>query len=305
MGSLVFVAIITFIIIIALAAIGGMLTEKAGVTNLSIEGFMTIGAIAYALLTHMTPKFGGHWGYQWITMPLAGLITAAFSLIYSLATVKLRANQTIAGIALNTLAISLSMFLIKVRGDNRLNLNLQIWSVTEDKLKLASVFNIALFIGVPIIVLFILWLGYSKYGKRIRAVGENPSAAASLGINVLVTRTVAITISAFIVGIAGAMFAQKIDQFYRGSVQGIGFLAVAIVIFGQWKPLLILGGAVLFGALYGIAQNAVLITGLSTIAPQEIINMIPYIVSLIVLIFTSKNSKAPKAIGIPYVNQGR
>lgn len=304
MSNFILVSIVTFIIIISLSSIGGMLTEKSGVVNLSIEGFMTVGAVIYALMTHSVSSFQNNWAYQWLSIPIAGLATAAFSIIYSTATVKLKANQTIAGIALNTLSLVLAIFIIKIFGD-KLKLNDQIWSVTDNDRKFNSIFNLPLFLGVPIIAIFILWLAYTKFGKKIRAVGENPHAAASLGINVQNTRIIAITISSFIVGMAGAMFAQKLSGFFYGSVQGVGFLAVAIVIFGQWKPLLILGGAIMFGTLYGLAQNALLIPSFSNVAPQEILNMIPYIVSLVVLIFTSKKSRAPKAIGIPYVNQGR
>lgn len=308
MSSLVIASILSFIIIISIASVGGMITEKSGVVNLSIEGFMTIGAVVYAILTSQIDTFNNRWGFQWITMPLAGFVTALFSIIYSLSTVKLRANQTIAGIALNTLALTLSIFIVKFlsKDGGSLALNTRLWAVTKGDREPGMIFNIAFFMGITIIVFMVLWLGYTKFGKKIKAVGENPSAAASLGINVENTRIIAITISAFFVGIAGALFAQALTGFFYGSVQGIGFIAVAIVIFGQWKPLLIIGGAIIFGTLYGISNNIQLIPALGKLGSyKEIIDMVPYLVSLTILIFTSKKSRAPKAIGIPYVNQGR
>lgn len=305
----VYVTIIGFIIILSLASIGGMITEKSGVVNLSIEAFMVIGAVSYSLLAR---KFGEPTNYsnywmQWILMPIAGLITALFSIIYSYTTVKLKANQTIVGIAFNALTIAISYFLIKNFNDNRNNIKIYdtLWGFSKYSNEAGSFFNIALLLGIPIVGLLFVFLNKTKLGKTIKAVGENPHASASLGINVDRTRVIAIAISAFVVGISGALFAQRSSGFFFGGVYGFGFLAVSLVIFGQWKPSIILAGSVLFGITYGMTTQINIIPFLAKIESREIIYALPYAISLSVLIFTSKKSRAPKALGVPYINAGR
>ena len=136
--------------------------------------------------------------------------------------------------------------------------------------------------------------------KKLKACGEQPQAAASMGIKVERTQMMAVIFSSTISGVAGAFFAQGNSGYFRGSTQGIGFLAVAIVIFGQWRPLYIIAGAVLFGALYAVVDQSVLIPGLNKFEHKEILQIFPYLISLIVLVFTQKKSKAPKALGVPY-----
>lgn len=306
---IVVAAIITMIIILGLAAVGGSISERAGVVNLSIEGFMTIGAISYAIVAGGA-NFIDNRMSQWFLIPLAGVVAAVVAMIYSFIVVKLKANQTIAGMAFNTLALAISIFLIHSNmnpAGPRDNIEIQqsIWSLSETNDKIGWIFNIAVFMGAPLVALTVIFLNFTRQGKRIKSVGEQPHAAASLGIKVERTQIIAITISGFLAGIAGAMFAQFNGMYFSGSTQGIGFLAVALVVFGQWRPMFIIGGAILFGGAYGIVMQYVLIPGLNTLGHQEILQMIPFALSLVVLIFTSRRSKAPKALGIPYENAGR
>lgn len=296
--------IITTIMILGIAAIGGMITEKSGIVNLSIEAFMTIGAITFASLVSLN-SLRSMLEYQWLIIPLSGLATSAFAIIYIVVTVKLKANQMIAGIALNSLALAISLFLVKFQGRSEIEMQLHLWTIGKNINQISWIFNIALFMGIPLLAFVVLFLGYTKFGKKIRACGENPHAAASLGINVELIQTVAILISAFISGVAGALYVQNISQYFYGNVQGIGFLAVALVIFGQWKPLWIIGGAIIFGSIYSIMNNAVSIPGLNQLGNTDLLKIIPYALSITVLIFTSKKSQAPKYLGKPYYHQGR
>ncbi len=296
--------IISTIAILGIAAIGGMITEKSGVINLSIEAFMTIGAITFASIISMN-SLRDVLSYQWLIIPISGLATSAFAIFYIVITVNLKANQTIAGIALNALALAISLFLVKFQGRSAIELQNNLWTLGKNIEDPLWILNIALFLGVPIMAFVLIFLRYTKIGKKIRACGENPHAAASLGIKVERVQTLAILISAFISGIAGALYAQNISRFFYGSVQGVGFLAVALVIFGQWKPIGIIGGAILFGSIYGIMNNSLLIPGLDQLGNTDLLKTIPYALSIAVLIFTSKNSRAPKYLGKPYYNQGR
>lgn len=296
--------IISTIAILGVAAIGGMITEKSGVINLSIEAFMTIGAITYASIVTMQ-SFQSSLAFQWLIIPISGLATSVFAILYIIITVVLKANQMIAGIALNALALAFSLFLVKFQGRSEIELQNNLWTIGQNIEDPRWVLNIALFMGIPIMVFVVVLLGYTKFGKKIKACGENPHAAASLGIKVQWVQTVAILISAFISGVAGALYAQNISRFFFGSVQGVGFLAVALVIFGQWKPLWIIGGAVIFGSIYAIMNNSLLVPGLNQLGNTDLLKTIPYALSIAVLIFTSKNSRAPKYLGKPFYNQGR
>ncbi len=304
----IFAAIISMIMIISIASVGGHFSERSGVINLSIEAFMTIGAIAYSLMAGQH-SLRNSLGHQFWIMPMAGIAAAAFSVIYALITVKLKANQTIAGIALNILALAISVYIIHSKANpegisDTIKLQNSLFSLAKSNDKAGWLFNITLFIGIPLLVGAWILMNKTRFGNRIKACGEQPHAAASLGINVERVQMRAILISGFISGVAGAMFAQGMGSIFRGSTQGIGFLAVAIVIFGQWRTSLIIISAVLFGTLYGMAQQKILISAFDSI-PKEIFQMIPFLLSLIVLIGTQKNSKVPKALGIPYRNVGR
>ena len=299
--------ILSMIVILGLASMSGMFTEKAGIVNLSIEGFMTMGAISYSFIAAIFRE--SSFANQFWIMPVAGLATTVFGALYALVTIRFKANQTIAGIALNALALAISIFIIKsdlnpTDSKTKLAIFTFWWSLGENNASIGWIFNIVLFIGVPSILFLFIYLNKTKGGKMIKAAGENPHAIASLGQNVSMVQFKAIMISSFFSGIAGAMFAQRGSVFF-GSTQGIGFLAVAIVIFGQWKPSLIILGALLFGGLYGISNTYQQIPWMASWAKQELVDLVPFAISLTVLIFTSKNSRAPKSIGIPYENSGR
>ncbi len=310
-----FTIIITMIIILGLASVGGSLSERGGVINLSIEGFMTIGAISYAMFAG---KISGgsaqnasatQIGY----MLIAGLMTMLFAIIYGILVIYLKANQTIAGIALNALALAVSLFIVNSklfnpsapRRTDMIVLQKTLFSLagSGNADNPLSIVNSTVLLGIPIIILVIVFLNKTSLGVKIKTCGEQPQAAASLGIKVRSTQLLAVALAAATSGIAGSMFAQM-NQFFNGSTRGYGFLAVAIVIFGQWRPSIIILGAVIFGGLTGLVYNPQLTPGLSDYN-SDLLSILPYGVSLFVLIFTQKFSKVPKALGVPYVNQGR
>ncbi len=301
--------VITMIIVLAVAAVGGSISERTGIINLSIEGFMTIGAISYSLVA-ASKTFVGNTANQFWMMPIAMVFAGLFALIYGFVTVKLKANQTIAGIALNILALALSVFLIHSNVnpagiDVKVQIQESLFAFSPDKSNVGSIFNIGLFLGIPTIILVVVMLNFTKFGTRLKACGEQPHAAASLGIKVERTQLLGVMIAGAVAGLAGAIFVQMKGKYFYGSTQGIGFLAVALVIFGQWRPSIIIGGAIMFGILYGVIETKEAVPGLSSISNPMLLNTIPYAFSLVVLVFTQKKSKAPKALGIPYMNQGR
>ena len=322
-----------------IVALAGVFAERSGIINLALEGIMIFGAfigVAFVRMMQVVPVFAeaaraGAWGtLQWLeilTMLVAGLMGAVFSLLLSFASVNLRADQTIGGTALNLLAPALVLFLIRVMANQNtlqmvtgdaaswfmikkstlgIDKNTDIGFLGEtflNKVYLATYVCIVIYIILSVI------LYKTKFGLRLRSCGENPQAADSLGINVHRMRYTGTTISGFLAGMGGFVYSlTTANCTANGDVAGFGFLALAVMIFGNWTPLNIAGASLLFGLFRSIAAaySSIDLNGDGVFALAEIgvsphfYRMLPYLITLIVLSFTSKNSRAPKAEGIPY-----
>ncbi len=293
-------------IVLMLVALGGMFSERSGVINLALEGIMSIGALAGVLTLCFLPE-GMAPGlivlFSILSSALAGVI---YSLLLGFSAITLKADQTIGGTALNMMATALAVVIVKVvNGTASAKLNYSNTAFIFDfdlgngnKLTL----NVFLFIGLAILVLAALFLYKTKWGLRLRSCGEHPQAADSVGINVYQWRYIGVMFSGLLGGIGG--FAYVIPSVstwnFEVGVTGFGFLALAVMIFGQWKPINIFGAAMFFAvfkSLANIADSTFLATlGLS----KNIYDMMPFIASMIILVLFSKNSRAPKAEGIPY-----
>lgn len=323
-----------------LVALAGVFAERSGIINLALEGIMIFGAFVgvwFVNIMQTSTDFftvaarSGNWlalqGLELLAMLAAGLLGAAFSLLLSFASVNLRADQTIGGTALNLMAPALVLFLIRlIAGQNSLGMaegNGPDWFMIKkttlgfdrdadmgflgntflNKVYLATYVCILLFVVLSII------LYKTRFGLRLRSCGENPQAADSLGINVSRMRYAGTTISGALAGIGGFVYAlTTANCASTGEVAGFGFLALAVMIFGNWKPLNIAGAALLFGLFKCIAAayasidingDGIYLLKEAGISPH-LYRMLPYIITLVVLAFTSKKSRAPKAEGIPY-----
>ncbi len=322
-----------------LVALAGVFAERSGIINLALEGIMIFGAFVGVLFVNLTQKAGvfaeakaaGDWvamqGFELLAMLVAALFGALFSLLLSFASVNLRADQTIGGTALNLMAPALVLFLIRIianqntlqmaEGDAASWFMIKKTSLGFDrkadlgflgetfvhKTYLATYVCILLFIVLSII------LYKTKFGLRLRSCGENPQASDSLGINVYKMRYIGTTISGALAGMGGFVYAlTTANCASTGDVAGFGFLALAVMIFGNWKPGNIAGAALLFGLCKCVAASypSIDINGDGVFMLKELgisehfYRMLPYIITLVVLAFTSKKSRAPKAEGIPY-----
>lgn len=331
----------TFIYAVPLmiVALAGVFAERSGIINLALEGIMIFGAFIGVLFVRsmqaneaiLAAKAAGDWltlqGLELLAMLVAGLLGAVFSLLLSFASVNLKADQTIGGTALNLLAPALVLFFVRIiANQNTLNLatgdsaswfmikkstfgidkatDLGFWGETLiNKVYLATYVCIILFIILSVI------LYTTRFGLRLRSCGENPQAADSLGINVSKMRYIGTTISGFLAGMGGFVYSMTTANCSaNGDVAGFGFLALAVMIFGNWKPLNIAGASLLFGLFKCIAAaySSIDINGdgvfwLTQLGlSSHLYRMLPYLITIIVLAFTSKRSRAPKAEGIPY-----
>lgn len=297
-----------------LVALGGMFSERSGVINIALEGIMLVGAFIGALLIRslqtsgMNPQL-----LLLVAMIIAGLGGIIYSMLLSYAAVNMKANQTITGTSMNMLipAIILLFSKMKFNSDGvTTNIALYIRKVPllGDIPVIGDLFfqntYLTVYIGILIMVAATIILYKTKFGLRLRATGEHPHAVESVGISVSRMRYYGVGLSGLLGGIGGYFYSVGvIDSNISGhtGVAGFGFLALAVMIFGQWKPLRILFAALFFAFLRTFAYSIPLIPFLNNLGiNQTYYKILPYLATLIVLIFSSKRSRAPKASGVPY-----
>lgn len=310
-----FLLLLSYMLIFAVAlmfvALGGMFSERSGVINIGLEGIMVVGGFC-GLLTLNALSQAGCPGFLTviITIMVAILAGMAYSLLLAVVCIQFGADQTLTGTALNLLATAISLIFSKrLSGGVSTSINFS-HDLFVFKIGQSFSFNIFLFIGIIVLFVAFFVLYKLRFGLRLRACGENPAAADSVGINVKKYRYAGVLISGGLGGLGALAYILPTASFWNSStgVAGFGFLALAIMIFGQWKPIRI--GIIsllfsfflslsyvysgLFEAIFGFtltAENGV---------TSELFRMLPFIASLILLSFTSKKSRAPKAEGIPY-----
>ena len=314
---------IIFAVPLLVVALGGMFSERSGTINIALEGIMIIGALASCLFLSAVNKSG--WGISnpHLAMLLAILVAAGtgmiFSLLLAFASVSLKADQTIGGTALNMFAPAFAIVLTwSIQGQGQSTIYIPAWiRLNPSTFGLDAtaatgffgrlIFNY-LYLTTPVVFLLLILTIFiiykTRFGLRLRSCGEHPQAADSVGINVYRYRYVGVMISGFLGGIGGLAFAIAAGSGFESSVAGYGFFALAVMIFGNWNPVRIFGAALFFALFRVIGSYSSSIPFLPSFAgvksSQYIYQMLPYIVTMILLIFTSRKSRAPKAEGIPY-----
>lgn len=299
-----------FSIPLLLVALGGMFSERSGVVNIALEGIMIIGAFTGIFFIS---RFGNLFSPT-ITLFIAIIISALsgliFSLLHAYASINMSADQVISGTALNIFAPAFAIYVTRA-----IQVVQQISFVNNFRIESVPVLGnipiignllfknayITTYLGFIILALSWFALYKTRFGLRLRSCGEHPQAADSVGINVYKMRYFGVAISGALAGIGGLVFVIPTSTNFNATVAGYGFLALAVLIFGQWKPIRILYAAFFFGLMKTLASAYSGIPILSNLPiSNNVYKMIPYITTIIVLAFTSKNSQAPKASGLPY-----
>ena len=295
-------------IVLMLVALGGMFSEHSGIINIALEGIMVIGGVAGVLTLTMLPASLPAFATVLIAVLVAALAGMVYSLLLAFASINLKADQTIGGTALNLLATAIAVVIAKyfsTSGSAKLNYSNKPFLFSIGGLEL----SIFVPLGIVLLIVSYVVLYKTRFGLRLRACGEHPQAADSVGINVYKMRYAGTTISGALAGMGGFVYAlTTANCTANGDVAGFGFLALAVMIFGNWKPLNIAGASLLFGLFKCIAAaySSLDINGdgvywLAEIGiSSHVYRMLPYLITLVVLAFTSKKSRAPKAEGIPY-----
>ena len=290
-----------------ITSLGGLFSERSGVVNIGLEGLMVVGGFASAAATvGLEPSLGG--AAIWVSLLVAMVIGALFSVLHAFASINLNANQVISGTAINMIAGAVTVFLARtLTGSGNIQLTNGIPRFDVPFLVAIPLLGKLFFYqtyGTTWLILAILALGAfvlykTAFGLRLRACGEHPHAADAAGINVFKVRYGAVMISGALAGLGGATILVTYSGEFSGSVAGMGFLALAALIFGQWKPLGVLGATFFFGFAATLANASQAEPALQAI-PEVILKVFPYVVTLLALILFSKSTQAPRAAGEPF-----
>ena len=295
-------------------ALAGLFSERSGVTNIALEGIMIIGAFTSAYFMGLIYEKTGLDGNVlfFIGMLIAMSFGMIFSILHAYASVSMKADQIISGTALNLFAPAFAVFIAQsLTGYSKVSYPSNTFFIRETFLSDIPILGpiiftktwMSVYVGFFLLIIAYIVLYKTRFGLRLRSCGEFPQASDAAGVNVKKMRYAGVLISGALAGLGGLFYIVPITGNYDANfgVYGYGFLALAVLISGQWKPFRILFIALLFGFVSKIASMTILIPFIYDMKlPTEILNALPFFVTLIVLAFTSKNSQAPRAVGEPY-----
>jgi simple sugar transport system permease protein len=300
---------ILFACILSLVALGGCFSEHSGIINLGLEGIMVMGAMGGALTMKYLPSGTNAFVIVVVTILASLLMGLLYSVLLAVAAIHFNADQTIVGTAMNMLGAALATVIVKSINtiSNPDDHSSIVQYIEEKKAFIINIhgfeFNWFMVLTLFVVIAAYIVLYKTKFGLRLMACGEHPQAADSVGINVYKMRWAGVLISGALGGLGGICYITTgVSEWkFEYGVAGFGFLSLAVMIFGKWKPQNIALAALLFGffrALSNVYFGFAFLVNLNI--PSGIYNMLPYLISLVVLAFTSKKSRAPKAEGIPY-----
>lgn len=302
-----------FSIPLLIVALGGLFSERSGIINIALEGIMIFGAffgILFMFIAQNNDWIQGQLLF-YISLIVSGIVGGLFALLHAFAAVNMKADQTISGTALNLFAPALGIFIAKTIFGGVKSIPFTNEFLIKEIPFLSNIpiigemffkdFYVSTFIGIIILILTYVFLYKTKTGLRIRTCGENPHAADAAGINVYKMRYLGVVLSGVLAGIGGLVYVIPITSEYSSTVAGYGFLALAVLIFGNWNPWRIALSAIFFAFAKTLAVTYASIPFLlNSGIPGIVFRIFPYLATLILLAFTSKNSAAPKAAGEPF-----
>lgn len=268
-----------------LAALGGIASERSGVINIALEGIMLIGAWAAVYFSYLTGSaLVGVLGALTVGMLMAAL--------HGVASIRFKANQVVSGVAINLFAMGFTEFMLTLT-----------WGPAGQTPSVAKVgnlgpFNLFVYIAFGLVIMMHLLLWRTSWGLRLRAVGEHPLAADTVGIKVLLMRYQGVILSGLLAGLAGASLSiGMLSRFSNGMTAGRGFIALAAMIFGKWNPIGTMWACLLFGVADALG---VMVQILGVNLPNQFLQMTPYLITMLALAGWVGRSRAPGALGVPY-----
>ena len=283
-------------------ALGGVITQRSGVDNIGLEGMMAFGACGGSIICYFT-------GSPWIGLLAGATFGAILALLHAFVAITAKGNQIISGIAINFIGAGVATFLTRflfsgaAQSNSTINLGIpklfELLGIDKSKSQLLQSAEIDITVIIAFMFAILIWfvLYKTKTGLRVRACGEHPGAADTLGINVSRIRYICTILSGVMAGLGGAVTSLAISYRYTPTViTGQGFIALAAVIFGNWKPI----GATMACLLFGFAQALTVVLAGTSWLPSQIIAMLPYALTLFMLVIFVSRSRPPKALGQPY-----
>ena len=295
---------IAYAVPMMIIALGGLFSERSGVVNIALEGLMGVGAFAAAVYISIFYNSQGA-ASIWIGLLMAALAGGVFSLIHAFASITMKADQVISGTAINILSAALTVYLSRtITGRANIEFNGLIKQDIPVLSKIPVIGDILFsnvyatnFLVFAIFIISAYIIYKTKFGLRLRACGENPHAADSMGVNVIRMRYIAVFISGLLAGLGGGIIMVTYSKIFSESVyNGVGFLALAALIFGKWNPWGVLGASLFFGLSKTVGDLSSIFEGLKVV-PSIIFTTFPYVMTLIALVLFSKNSGGPRASG--------
>ena len=290
----------------ALSAIALIFSERAGIVNIGVNGIMVMGATFYMIFANLFSQGGTvvlNGGFQIILFALSILGGIILALLFGFAVIKLKANQIISGVALNILApaITISVLIIFATAERLPYIVNELAAGNAANAELLNFFSLKVLLTILIISGAAVLLKYTRWGLRFRSVGENPQAADVAGINVNRTKWHSVLISGAIAGLAGGIYIASLSSgnTFKGNVEGLGFLAISIMIVGQWKVVPAIIAAAVFSILFSLGFHFKTLFPEQTDANVALIKSIPYVVTLLILIVFSKRVVNLLAKGFP------
>ncbi|MCM3756776.1 ABC transporter permease [Sporosarcina aquimarina] len=317
-----FLDILYFIVPISIAyaapliftAIGGVFSERSGVINIGLEGLMVMGAFVGIVFNLFFVDTFGDWT-PWVSILVAMLVSAIFSLMHAVASISFRADQVVSGVAINLLGIAIALFSVKMiygKGQTdfiqekipRFNIPFLQDIPVIGPMFFKSVYGSSILaVAIAILAWFIIFK--TPFGLRLRSVGEHPMAADTMGIKVNRIRYIAVIISGGLAGMGGAVYAQTMtNDFGHATINGQGFMALAAMIFGKWHPIGAMGAALFFGFAQALAISSSGIPFMQNV-PSVFLYILPYALTIIALAGFIGKANGPKALGDPYIKGSR
>lgn len=299
-----------FMIPLMIVALGGLFSEKSGIVNIALEGKMILGAFAGILvIATYQERLPGN-PILLIALLVAAVTGVLVSLLHAYASINLKADQVISGIAINMFAPAFAIYISRLMTGTQ-NISFANQFRVESVPLLGGIpligpmffqnTYVTTYLGFLILAVGSFVLYKTKFGLRLRACGEHPGAADSVGINVAKMRYAGVILSGALAGLGGVVLIVPITAVFNGTVSGYGFLALAVLIFGGWNPIKIVVAAFFFGLMQAIAASYAAIDFLRVLdIPAHFYRMLPYVATLVLLAFTSKKTAAPKDLGNPY-----
>ncbi len=308
----IFQSVLTYAIPLMVVALAGMFSERSGVINISLEGTMIMGAFSGIFFIHSMQKTAAMHGHLLlITGLLLSMLTGIiYSALHAFAAINMYADQTISGTALNIFAPAFAVFTARsIIGVQQIPLGNEFRIASVPVLEKIPILGplffksayLTTYIGIAILIIAQIVLYKTRFGLRLRSAGEYPQATDAAGVSVVKMRYLGVLISGALAGLGGLIYVVPISTEFSPDVAGYGFLAIAVMIFGQWKPFPIAAAAFFFGSLKTISFSYTSLPVIKDLnIPGIVYQILPYVITIIVLFLTSKKSAAPAALGEPF-----